>query len=289
MPKPLTWPWCWERLKVGGEGDDRGWDGWMASPTQGTWIWINSRSWWWTGRPGPSPWGCKLRHDWGTELNWKPLIVWITVTCRKFFKRWEYQTTWPASWESCMLVKKQQLEPDMEQQTGSKSGKEYVKAVYCHPAYLISMQSTSCEMLDWMNHKLESRLPGEIPVTSDMQMTPPLMAESKEELKSLLMKMKKSGNAGLKVHIQKTKIMASGPSTSWQIDGKTIESDRLYFLGLQDHCRWWLQPWNSKMFAPWKKSYDKPRQHIKKQRHCFSDKGLSSQSYGFSTAMRVGP
>ena len=113
-----------------------------------------------------------------------------------------------------MKLKKQQLEPDMEQQTHSKLRKEYVKAVYCHPAYLISMQSTSCEMLDWMNHKLESRLPGEIPVTSDMQMTPPLMAESKEELKSLLMKMKKSGNAGLKVHIQKTKIMASGPSTS---------------------------------------------------------------------------
>ena len=113
-----------------------------------------------------------------------------------------------------MKLKKQQLEPDMEQQTHSKLRKEYVKAVYCHPAYLISMQSTSCEMLDWMNHKLESRLPGEISVTSDMQMTPPLMAESKEELKSLLMKMKKSGKAGLKLHIRKTKIMTSGPSTS---------------------------------------------------------------------------
>ena len=71
----------------------------------------------------------------------KPLTVWITANCGKCFKRWEHQTILPASWETCMQVKKQQLELDMEQQTGSKSGKEYVKAVYCHPAYLTSMQS----------------------------------------------------------------------------------------------------------------------------------------------------
>ena len=71
-----------------------------------------------------------------------------------------------------MPVKKQQLELDMEQQTGFKLGKEYVKTVYCHPAYLTYMQSTSCEMPDWMKHKLESRLPGEIPITSDMRMIP---------------------------------------------------------------------------------------------------------------------
>ena len=65
----------------------------------------------------------------------KPLIVWITTNCGKFFKRWEYQTTWPASWEICMQVTKQQLELHMKQQTSLKSGKEYVKAVYCHPAY----------------------------------------------------------------------------------------------------------------------------------------------------------
>ena len=70
-----------------------------------------------------------------------------------------------------MQVKKQQLDLDMEQQTGSKLGKEYIKAV-CHPVYLIYMQSTSCEMPGWMNHKLESRLPGEIATTSDMQMIP---------------------------------------------------------------------------------------------------------------------
>ena len=66
----------------------------------------------------------------------KPLTVWITTNSGKFFKRWEYQTTWPASWEISVQVKKQQLELDMEQQTGSKSGKEYVKAIYCHSAYL---------------------------------------------------------------------------------------------------------------------------------------------------------
>ena len=84
-----------------------------------------------------------------------------------------------------MQVKKQQLEPNMEQQTGSKLGKESVKVVYCHPAYLIYMHSTSCEMPGWMKHKQESRLPGEISTTTDMQMTPyhdtiSLMAESEE-------------------------------------------------------------------------------------------------------------
>ena len=78
-----------------------------------------------------------------------------------------------------MQVKKQQLELDKEQEAGSKLGKEYVKAVYCHPAYLTYMQSTSCEMLGWMKHKLESRLQGEISVTSDMQMTPPLWQKVK--------------------------------------------------------------------------------------------------------------
>ena len=90
----------------------------------------------------------------------KLLTVWITTNYGKFFKRWEYQTTWPAPWEICMQVKKKQLELDMEQ-TGSKSRKEYIKAVYCHPVYFTYMQSTSWEMLDWMKHKLESRLLGE--------------------------------------------------------------------------------------------------------------------------------
>ena len=109
----------------------------------------------------------------------KSLTVWITTNCRKFWKRWEYQTTWSASWEICVQVNKEQLELDMEQQTGSKLGKEYVKAVYYHPAYLTYMQSTSWEMLNWKKHKLESRLLGEISITSDMQMTPPLWQKGK--------------------------------------------------------------------------------------------------------------
>ena len=79
-----------------------------------------------------------------------------------------------------MQVKKQQLELDMEQQTGSKLGKEYIKTVNCHPAYLTYMQSTSCEILDWIKHKLESRLPGEMSVTSDVQMTTPLWQKMKK-------------------------------------------------------------------------------------------------------------
>ena len=102
-----------------------------------------------------------------------------------------------------MQVKKQQLEMDMEQQTGSKSGKEYVKKnIYCQPVFLTYMQSTSLEMLGWMKQKLEARLPGEISITSDMQMTTTLMAETKVELKSLLMKVKEeSKKVGLKLSI----------------------------------------------------------------------------------------
>ena len=109
----------------------------------------------------------------------KPLTVWIKTNCGKFFKRWECQTTWPASWEICMQVRKQQLEVDMEQQTDSKLGREYIKAVYFHPAYLSYMQSTSWEMLDWLKHKLESKLLGEISITSDMHMTPLLWQKAK--------------------------------------------------------------------------------------------------------------
>ena len=110
----------------------------------------------------------------------KSLTVWITIDCGKSLKKWEYQTTWPAFWEVCMQVRKQQLELDLEQQTGSKLGKEYIKAVYCHPAYSTYVQSTSCKMLGWMKHKLESRLPGEISITSDIQMIPPLWQRVKK-------------------------------------------------------------------------------------------------------------
>ena len=117
-----------------------------------------------------------------------------------------------------MPVKKQQLELDMEQQTGSESGKEYVRVVYCNPAYLTYMQSASCEMLGWRKHKLESKLPGEINNLRYADDTT-LMAKSEEELKSLLLKVKQeTENVGLKLNIQKTKIMASSPITSWKME-----------------------------------------------------------------------
>ena len=109
-----------------------------------------------------------------------------------------------------------------------------------------------------------------------------LMAEREEELKSLLMKVKEENEkVGLKLNIQKMKIMASGPITSWEIDGETVETVADYFWGLQNQSRWWPQPW--KTLAPWKKSYNQPRQHIKKQRHYFANKGPSTQGYGFSS------
>ena len=103
-----------------------------------------------------------------------------------------------------------------------------------------------------------------------------LMAESEEELKNLLMRVKEeSEKAGLKLNIRKMKIMASGSFTSWQINGKSSSSDRLNFLGLQNHCSDGSH--ESKMFAPWKENCNKPRQHIKKQRHHFAGKGPYSQ------------
>ena len=112
-----------------------------------------------------------------------------------------------------------------------------------------------------------------------------LMAESKEELKNLLMNVKEeSEKAGLKLYIQKTKIMASGPITSWQVDGETMEMVTDFIFGgskitVDGDCSHEI-----KMLAPWKKSYDQPRQHIKKQRHNFANKGLSSQGYDFSSS-----
>ena len=124
----------------------------------------------------------------------------------------------------------QQLELTMEQQTGSRSGKEF-KAIYCLPAYLTYMQNTSWEMLHWMMHKLESRLPGEI-ITWYAEDTT-LMAEREEELKNLLMKVKdESEKVDLNLNIQEMKIMPSGPITSWQIDGERVETmTDFIFLG----------------------------------------------------------
>ena len=106
------------------------------------------------------------------------LTVWITTICGKSFRRWEYQTTLPASWEICMQVEKEQG------RNGTRNWFQIRKGVcqdhiYCHPTYLTYMQSTSCEVLGWMNHKLESRLPRELSIMLDMQMAPPLWQKSK--------------------------------------------------------------------------------------------------------------
>ena len=112
-------------------------------------------------------------------LYWLHQNLWLCGSqLWNFLKRWEDQTTSPASWEICMQVEKQQLEPDMEHRLVPNWEKSMSK-LYCHPAYLTSMPSTSCKMLGWMKHKLESRLLGQISITSDMQMTPPLWQKAK--------------------------------------------------------------------------------------------------------------
>ena len=137
-----------------------------------------------------------------------------------------------------MQVKKQQLELDMEKQTGSKLVKKYVQAVYCHPAYLTYaeyiMRNTGLDEAQ-AGIKIARRNINNLRYADDIT----FMAESKEELKSLLMKVKEeSEKVGLKLNIQKTKIMSASLRTSWQIDGETVETVRLYFLGLPNHCRW---------------------------------------------------
>ena len=177
----------------------------------------------------------------------------------KILEEMECQTTWPTSWEICMQVKKQQLELDMEQQTGSKSEQEYIKAVYCHPAYLLHAEYTM------RNAGLEETLAGikiagrninNLRYADDTT----LMAENKE-LKSLLMKVKEgSAKVGLKLNIQKTKIMASSPITSWQIYGETMETvTDFIFLPPKS-----LQMTTAAMILKdacslWKKIYDQPR------------------------------
>ena len=107
----------------------------------------------------------------------KPLTVWITTNCGKFLNRWEYQST--LTYLLRNLCQGTTLELDMEQWTGSKLGKEYIKAVYCYLAYWIYMQSTSCKMPDWMKNKMKSRLQGDTSIFSDMQMIPPLWQKVK--------------------------------------------------------------------------------------------------------------
>ena len=142
-----------------------------------------------------------------------------------------------------MQVKKQQLERDMEQWTGSKLRKEYVKPVYCHPAYLTSTQSTSCKMLaGWITSWNQGcgRSINNLSHADDAS----LKAENKEDLKSLLMKVKESEKPGLKLNIQKIKIMASSPITSWQIDGEKWKPWQILSSWAPKSLWIWLHPSN---------------------------------------------
>ena len=174
----------------------------------------------------------------------KPLTVWITTNWGKFLKIWEYQTTLPVSSETCRWGKKQPLEPNMEQWTGSKLGKEYDKAVYWHPAYLTYMQNTSCNVLGWINDKLESRLPGEISTTSDIQMTSPWWQKAKRNWEPL-----HESNRGKWKNWLKTQHLKNYDHGilfhHFMVNRRGVEAVTYFsFLRLQNHCRWWLQPWN---------------------------------------------
>ena len=169
----------------------------------------------------------------------------------------------------------------MEQQTGSKSGKEYIKAVYCHPAYLNYMQSASRKMLGKAQAgiKIGRRNINNLRCADDTT----LMAESEEELKSLLMKVKKEREkVGLKLSTHKTKIIASGPITSWQIDGETMETVTDFILGgskrtADGDCNHQIK----RRLLLGRKAMTNPGSIFKRQRHYFANKGLYSQSYGF--------
>ena len=173
----------------------------------------------------------------------------------------------------------------MEQQTGSKVGKEYFKAVYCHPGYLTYMQSTSCEMLGWVKDKLESSIAVRNVNNLRYADDTTLMIESKEELKNLLMKVKEENEkAGLKFKIQKNKIMASDAITSWHRWGNSGNSDRLYFflvskITADGNCSHEIK----RHLFPGRKAMTN-LDSVLKSRDLFADKGPYSQSYGFSNS-----
>ena len=153
----------------------------------------------------------------------KPLTVWITTNCGKFFKEMGI----PDNLTSLTRNLYTGQEATVRTGHGTTDWFQIGKGVHQNcifTVYLTYMKSTSCETPGWMKHKLESRSLGEIPITSDMQITPPLRQKSEEKLKSLLKVKEESEKPGLKLNIQKTKIMASGPITSWQIDGEKMET-----------------------------------------------------------------
>ena len=158
----------------------------------------------------------------------------------KFLKRWEYQTTVPASWETCMQVKKQQLEPNTEQRIDSKLRKEYIRVVHYHSLYLFNLYAEYIIRYSWLDDsqtgiKIAGRNINNLRWYHSN-------GRKQRELKSLLVRVKQeSEKVGLKFNILKTKIMTSSPITSWQIGGKKSgDSNRFYFLGLQNHSMMWL-------------------------------------------------
>ena len=213
----------------------------------------------------------------------KPLTVWITINCGKFWERWEYQTTWPASWEIC-------TGQEATVRTGHGTtdwfqiGKGVRQCCILSPCLFnfyaeYIMRNAGLEEAQ-AGIKIAGRNISNLRYADDTT----LMAESEKELKSLLMKVKEEWKNWLRSQHSKNEdhgirshhFMAN----RWENNGN---SDRFYFGGLQNHCRWWLHPWNWKTLDPWKKSYYQPRWHIKKQRQAFANKGPSSQSYGFSS------
>ena len=212
------------------------------------------------------PWQCWHWPKTCLEISTVTLTLMITENYGKFLNRWEYQTTLPVSWETYMQVKEQQLEPYMEHLTGSKSGKEYVKAVHCHLAYLtykFRVHHVKCQTGWSTNWNKDCREKYQQPQicrwyhSNDKKWrgaNEPLDVGERGEWK-----------ASLELNIQKTKIMANRK-------GKSRSSDRFSFLGLQNHYRWWLQSWNSKMLAPWKESYNKPDRVLKSKEITLSTK-----------------
>ena len=177
-------------------------------------------------------------------IDYAKAFAWITTNCGKFWKRWKYQTTWPAFTEICIGQ-----EATVRTGHGTTDWFQIGKGV-CQGCILSLCSFNLYAEYIMRNAGLDEAQAG---IKIDRRNinnlryadNTTLMAESKEELKSLLMKVKEeSEKVGLKLNIQKSKIMASGLVTSWQIDGETVETVRLYFFVFQNHCRWWLQPWN---------------------------------------------
>ena len=172
----------------------------------------------------------------------KSLTLWMRTNCGKFFKWWEYQTTLPASWETCMQDKNQQLELDMEQWTGSKLGKSMSRLVLSPCLFNLY------EVYIMQNIELDEAQAG---IKNAGKNIKNLLCRwhhpygrKQRATKEPLDERERGEKAGLKLNIQKTKIMVSSPTTSWPVWGNNENSDRLYFLGLQNHCRWWLRQWN---------------------------------------------